>query len=143
MVRKSLALVFALALLAIPLAACGDDDDDSDTAATSDTTAAETTTGSDTSAGSGGETIAISETEYQLDPADPTAKAGEVTFEVTNDGTIVHNLEVEGDGIEEETEDLDAGASGELTVDLEPGTYEIYCAPHVTMGMKARLIVER
>ena len=38
-----------------------------------------------------------------------------------NDGQTVHNLEVEGNGVEEVTDPIEAGASAELTVDLEPG----------------------
>ena len=61
-----------------------------------------------------------------------------MTFDVTNDGTTTHNLEIEGNGIEEATDDLDAGAKGELTVDLKPGTYEIYCSidGHKDLGME-------
>ena len=35
-------------------------------------------------------------------------KAGSVTFDVTNDGATVHNLEIEGNGVEEVTDDLAA-----------------------------------
>ena len=35
-------------------------------------------------------------------PDDPAVKPGEVTFDVTNDGETVHNLEVEGPGEEAE-----------------------------------------
>jgi uncharacterized cupredoxin-like copper-binding protein len=142
-VRKSLVLVAIL----IPLvfAACGDDDDDSSDSTTSETTSTESTTTEDTAAtGGGGGAITISETEFALDPADPTAPAGEVTITATNDGATVHNLEVEGNGVEEITDDLDPGQSGELTLDLEPGTYEIYCAidSHKDQGMEGTLTVE-
>ena len=62
--------------------------------------------------------MTISETEFALDPADPSVAAGEVTITATNDGATVHNLEVEGDGVEEITDDLDPGQSGELKLDL-------------------------
>ena len=118
MVRKSL-LIF---LVSIPLAfaACGDDDDEDSTSTSADTSTQQTSSGS--------ADISISETEFQLDPSDPTAEAGEVTIEAVNDGGTVHNLEIEGNGVEEVTDDLDPGSSGEVTVDLEPGSYEIYCA---------------
>jgi uncharacterized cupredoxin-like copper-binding protein len=137
MVRKSLLVL----LVSVPLAfaACGDDDDDSTSA--SDDTATET---SDSSTPSGSADISISETEFQLDPSDPTAQAGEVTIEAVNDGGTVHNLEIEGNGVEEVTDDLDPGSSGEVTVDLEAGTYEIYCAigDHREQGMEGELTVE-
>jgi uncharacterized cupredoxin-like copper-binding protein len=87
----------------------------------------------------------VSETEFAIDPANPKVKAGTVTFDVTNDGQVVHNLEVEGNGVEEELEqDLQPGDSGKLTVDLQPGTYEWYCPvdEHAEQGMEGELTVE-
>jgi plastocyanin len=145
-VRKTLVLLF----VAIPIAffaACGDDDDDdTETAAAPETPAEETPAPEpeDSGGASGGQTIDISETEFALDPANPTAEAGEVTFAITNDGSTVHNLEVEGNGVEEVSDDIEGGQSTELTVDLEPGTYEIYCAigNHADLGMEGELTVE-
>lgn len=140
MVRKSLLVL----LVSIPLAvaACGDDESD-DSGSTSADTSTESSDTS-TSASSGSADISISETEFALDPSDPTAEAGEVTIEAVNDGSTVHNLEIEGNGVEEEVEDIDPGSSGEVTVDLEPGTYEIYCAigDHREQGMDGELTVE-
>ena len=51
-----------------------------------------------------------------------------MTITAVNDGGTVHNLEVEGDGVEEITDDLNPGESGELKLDLQAGEYEIYCA---------------
>jgi plastocyanin len=135
----------ALVAIMIPLAlaACGDDDDD-DTGAATETTEETTTEDQPASdGGGGGEALTISETEFALDPADPTVAAGEVTITAVNDGATVHNLEVEGNGVEEITEDLDPGQSGELTLDLEPGSYEIYCAigDHAAQGMEGELTV--
>jgi uncharacterized cupredoxin-like copper-binding protein len=139
-VRKILLLL----AVSIPLmlAACGGDD--SDTSSSSTAASTETTDTSASSTG-GGAAISIGETEYALDPADPTAKAGSVTLEAVNNGSITHNLEIEGNGIEEQaTEDLDPGASGEVTVDLKPGTYEIYCGigNHREQGMEGELTVK-
>ncbi len=143
-------LLVALVVIAIPfaLAACGDDDETTaapasgDTAATEaeSTTAAESTTDS----GGGGETVAISETEYKIDPADPTVKAGSVTFDVSNDGATAHDLEIEGDGVEEVTDTIEPGASDQLTVDLQPGTYEMYCTidGHQGLGMEGEVTVQ-
>ena len=142
MLRKSLAL-FAI-VIPLVLAACGSDDSTSSTSA-SDTSSTESTTeASTTASGGAGGTVAISETEYKLDPSDPTVKAGSVTFDVSNDGTTTHNLEVEGNGVEEVTDDLDAGSTGQLTVDLQPGTYEIYCTidSHRDQGMEGELTVQ-
>ena len=143
LVRKSLALIAIVIPLA--LAACGDDDDEETTsAATNETTTEETTTDDAAQTGGGGEELTISETEFALDPADPTVAAGEVTITATNDGATLHNLEVEGNGVEEITDDLDPGQSGELKLDLEPGEYEMYCAigTHAAQGMEGTLTVE-
>ncbi len=68
--------------------------------------------------------------------------AGETTFEVANIGSAVHNFEIEGQGIEEEFEEnLQPGETRTMTVDLEPGTYEVYCpvGNHAEMGMQLEL----
>lgn len=142
MVRKLLALIAVL--IPLTLVACGGDDETTSTAASSDTTAAESTTESSTTESGGGETVAIKETDFALDPSDATVKAGSVTFDVANDGGTVHNLEIEGNGVEEVTDDLEPGASGQLTVDLAAGTYEMYCAisNHRELGMDGTVTVE-
>ena len=146
MIRKHpalLALAIAAVLAALALAACGGDDDD-DTTAASETTTEETTAEEPASSGGGGgETIAIAESDYKLDPADPTAKAGAITFELSNDGQAPHNLEVEGNGVEEVSDTMNPGDSTSFTVDLESGTYEIYCAidGHKDLGMEGELTV--
>ena len=129
-------------IAAISLAACGDDDDSSDGSAASTSTDAKAA--ADSGAG-GAQSVAVSETEYALDPADPTVKPGSVTFEVSNDGQTVHTLEVEGPNGEQELEtDLQPGQSGKLAVDLsEPGSYEFYCpiADHKEQGMEGEITV--
>jgi plastocyanin len=133
----------AAVLASFALAACGDDDDD-DTTAASETTTQTTAPEEQASSGGGGETIPIAESDYKLDPADVEAQAGSITFELTNEGEAPHNLEVEGNGVEEVSDTINAGDSTEFTVDLEPGTYEIYCAidGHKDLGMEGELTVE-
>ena len=133
-------LVLAVAIVPLALAACGDDDETTSAGAT-DTTAAETTTAA--SGGAGG-SVAIKETEFVLDPSDPTTGAGPVSIEVTNDGSIPHDLEVEGNGIEEVTDTIEPGGSATLDVDLEPGSYKIYCTigDHEEQGMVGELTAQ-
>jgi uncharacterized cupredoxin-like copper-binding protein len=92
-----------------------------------------------------GQAIAIGETEYKLDPSSvQVGQAGTVTFRVTNNGTIDHALEVEGQGAEEKTATIKPGESAELTVDLsKDGSYEIYCPVdgHRDSGMEGTLTV--
>ncbi|MGH2962653.1 MAG: plastocyanin/azurin family copper-binding protein [Solirubrobacterales bacterium] len=141
--RRSLPRWSAIAILAVAasigLAACGGDDDDEDTAA-------ETTETTEETAAGGGETVDVSATDFKFDPSDPSVAPGEVTFNVSNDGEAPHNLEVEGPtGGAELPEDLQAGDSGEFSVDLsEPGSYRFYCpvGNHEDLGMVGEVKVE-
>jgi len=90
-------------------------------------------------------TIQVKETEFKLEPAKITLdKPGTYVFKAVNSGDTVHALEVEGEGIEEETEDIEPGQSAELKVKLKAGTYEIYCPVdgHAEEGMEGKLTVE-
>jgi hypothetical protein len=74
---------------------------------------------SSTSEGGGSvqQTIQISEQEYSLDPGTVTvSKTGTYEFKVTNNGKIAHALEVEGNGVEEKTGDIQPGAAATLRV---------------------------
>ena len=125
----------------LALAGCGDDDET--TASPTETTSTEDASAS---GGGGGETVAVSLTDFAIDPQDPTLQAGTVTFDVSNDGEVVHNLEVEGpNGEAVLPEDLQGGESGTLEVDLsEPGTYTWYCpvGDHAAQGMEGEIAVE-
>jgi plastocyanin len=136
-------LVLTAIIVPLTFAACGDDDDDETTAA-GDTTAAETTT-DDTGGGAsdGAQTVTISETDFALDPSEVEVSPGSVTFDVVNDGQTVHNLEIEGSGVEEVSDDIDAGESTQLTVDLGAGEYVMYCAigNHRDLGMEGTVNV--
>ena len=147
MLRTGYAAV-GLAVLAIGAAGCGsDDNNDNSSASTPASTPAEPTTSTSatsTPAAAGGGTVTLGESEFKITPKDATAKAGKVTIDVKNDGQIVHNLNVEGNGIEEKkTADLQAGASGKLTVNLKPGKYEMYCSidGHRASGMEGTITV--
>ena len=90
-----------------------------------------------------GEQVPVSLTEFAIDMP-TTLTAGEVTFAVTNDGAITHSFEIENESIEEELETpLEPGQSGMLTVDLAPGTYEVYCpvGNHAEQGMEIEVTV--
>jgi plastocyanin len=124
-VRRFLLLTVLLPA-ALLLAGCGSDD------------------GDDEGGSSGGQTVDVVATEFAFDPADISVdEAGETTFTVSNEGEFPHALEIEGNGIEEETEELGPGESGSVTVDLEPGEYELYCpvGDHREQGMVGTLVV--
>ena len=116
----------ATLVLAVALAGCGGDDDSS-------------------SSSGGSQTIEISMTEFALEPSQVSVEEpGTYTFRAVNDGQTVHALEVEGHGIEEETEELQPGDTAELTVELtEAGEYELYCpvGNHRESGMEGSVQV--
>jgi plastocyanin len=62
------------------------------------------------------------------------------TLAVTNEGTQVHNLVIDGDG---QTADLSSGASENLVVDVAAGEHVVYCSipGHREAGMEATLTV--
>jgi uncharacterized cupredoxin-like copper-binding protein len=87
-------------------------------------------------------TITIEETEYALDPSSVhVERAGPYEFHVVNKGSVGHALEIEGQGIEEETEVLGPGEEAMVTVELEEGSYELYCpvGDHEDRGMTGRI----
>jgi plastocyanin len=147
-----LAMLLAAGVLAA--AGCGDDDDDGGGAAESTPTATETpeTTpepAEDTGGGGGGgggETLTLTADPggaISWEPADLSAAAGEVSIELVNDSPTPHAVEVEGNGVEEESETI-TGGNTTLTVDLEAGEYVFYCpvGNHRQGGMEGTLTVE-
>jgi plastocyanin len=132
-VRLSLLALFLAGVAPALAAGCGGDDNETTTAPAGGAT------------GTDAQTVNVSETEYRLDPSNPTVQPGTVTFEVTNDGGVDHNLEVEGPGGEQELEqDIGPRESGTLTVDLStPGRYEFYCpvGDHRDRGMEGEITV--
>jgi plastocyanin len=140
MTRRFLLLLLTVLALVVAVAACGGDDDDEG----SEEPAAEETT--EDTGGGGGETIMLAADpggDLAFDQTELTAAAGEVTIELTNESGIPHNVEVEGNGVEEVSETITEGSTS-LTLTLEPGEYEFYCAVpgHREGGMEGTLTVE-
>jgi uncharacterized cupredoxin-like copper-binding protein len=126
--RLALAALLTL-VFALPLAGCGSSSNEAAT----------------TAQAGAGQTIAIGESEFKLDPSSVHVdQTGSVTFRITNNGKVDHALEVEGQGVEEETEAIKPGESAELTADLAAdGSYEIYCPldGHRDLGMEGAVTV--
>ena len=78
----------------------------------------------------------------RFDKSEYTAQAGTVTIEFENPASIPHAVEIEGAGIEEETEEVTKG-NASLTVELQAGEYELYCpvGNHADEGMVSTLTV--
>ncbi|MGE3960486.1 MAG: hypothetical protein AB7F65_02240 [Dehalococcoidia bacterium] len=120
------------------------------------------------SSGGGGDAQAITVTlgdphEFAIQLSSATASAGEVTYTVTNSGALPHSFAIvrhEGDpsslpvtGVDVDaaqveilgdTGPLDPGASGTVTVELEPGAHVVFSntSGHYTAGMFAPFTVE-
>jgi len=112
-------------VLALLLAGCGSDDEAAD------------------GNGDGG-AIEISGTDFEFSPASVEVdEAGEVTLRLVNDGGMPHALEVEGEGVDEATDEIGPGETAELTVELEAGEYVLYCpvGNHRDQGMEGTLTV--
>jgi plastocyanin len=133
--------LIAVALATAVFAGCGDDDEESATP----TPTAEATQAP--ASGGGGETLKFSapaDGSLKFDQGDVTAKAGKVTVEFANPSSVPHAVEIDGNGVEEETETVTGSDAPPITVDLKPGTYEYYCPVdgHEAAGMKGTLTVQ-
>lgn len=87
--------------------------------------------------------LQVTETEFKIHvPAKKMAPAT-VDIQVSNDGKAIHNLVIEGPGLNKSTNDLNAGEEESFQVELKAGTYELYCSipGHKELGMDAKLTV--
>jgi len=135
--------LIALALATAVFAGCGGDDGDDESAATPEATQQAT---EEAPAAEGG-TLAFSapaDGSLKFDQAEMTAKAGKVKVTFSNPSSVPHAVEIEGNGVEEETETVTGGDAPPVEVELEAGTYEYYCpvGGHEAAGMKGTLTVE-
>jgi plastocyanin len=133
-------MLCALLVGAGVIAGCGGGDDEESAATPAPTQEA-------ASGGGGGATLKFSapaDGALAFDQGDVTAKAGTVTVEFSNPSSVPHAVEIEGEGVEEETETVTGADAPPITVDLKPGKYEFYCPVpgHEAAGMKGTLTVQ-
>jgi uncharacterized cupredoxin-like copper-binding protein len=96
--------------------------------------------GDDGDSAAGGD-VSVALSEFALTPAAVSVPAGG-SLKVSNDGTIPHNLSIEGTDLK--TADLAGGESETLDLSgLEPGEYQIICAipGHSDAGMTGTLTI--
>lgn len=100
----------------------------------------------DAAAGTEG-AIDVVMTEFAFELAETTVPAGEVTFSIRNEGVAPHQFAIDVVGEHDDhlgdTGVVEAGGTVELSVDLEPGTYEIGChiPGHYEAGMRTTITV--
>ena len=117
------------------------------------------------SASAGASEVNATLKEWAFDLDSSTGAAGEITFNIQNDGEKTHEFVVistdtaadslpvdeAADEVDEteftpvdEVEDITSGSTATLTVDLEPGHYVILCnlTGHYAKGMAADFTVE-
>jgi hypothetical protein len=170
--RRLLLLVAASGLtlaIAFGAVACGDDDDD-DNGGGTPVAATATEPAGGTPPGEAG-TVEVSLLEYTVTPDADSATAGDVTFNVSNIGGVVHEFVVvrtdlaaedlptaadgsfdeagEGAEVVDEIEDIAIGDEPTLTVSLDAGNYLLLCniveettaISHFDQGMHTPFIV--
>lgn len=145
--------VFVLCSLAVSFAACSGDD-------TSSSESAGASTDGETSKGSVGATVK----DFAISLDSTNVSAGEVTFNVHNDGPSTHEFVViksdlaadalplndEGNEVDEdqvepvgEAEDIASGSDASFSATLDPGAYVVICniTSHYGAGMHTALTV--
>jgi plastocyanin len=94
---------------------------------------------------SSAQAVAVTLSEWKVELSRDTARAGPVTFEVKNAGTVTHGFYVRGEGVDKGTRDIPPREGASLTVTLKAGTYEVFCPmsdlSHKAAGMARKLVV--
>jgi plastocyanin len=144
---RTLTLTALVCALAIAAVGCGDDDDDGG----SGNGSASTQTSQNAEGGGGGggkaQTLKLSADPggaLKFDKSSLTAKAGKLTIVLDNPSSLPHAVEVEGNGIEEESDTIGKGETTKVTATVKPGKYEYYCPVdgHKAAGMTGTLTVQ-
>jgi len=140
--------------LALVIGACGGDGDGGDGGGDGTEPATQTTI------------VDVPHGEWEMNPSAESAPAGTIIFNAINTGVIPHNfraaktdlspdalpIDAGMQAVDEEQlnivastdEDLDAGESVQVSVDLEPGSYVFFCnvPGHYQAGLYAAFTVE-
>ncbi|MEU4710887.1 hypothetical protein AB0G00_31115 [Nocardia salmonicida] len=88
--------------------------------------------------------MVVSETEFSINVPDSQLTPGAYTFVVENSGSVSHDLVILGPGGEsQQTSRIQSGGSSELTVNLVPGSYKLWCSigNHRELGMSTEIAV--
>jgi uncharacterized cupredoxin-like copper-binding protein len=119
-----------MAVAALLLSGCGGGDSSS----SGGSSPSETTS----SSASQGTPVTAVEKEFSITLSPSTFSPGTYTFNVENQGSFAHNLTINGPGVDTQaTPTIEGGQTGELTVTLQKGSYELWCSvdSHKEQGM--------
>ena len=153
--RRMVSLI-VMAIVVATLSSCGKEDK----------AAAPVATAAPTSAAAANGQVAVTVADFKVGLVQHTLPPGKVTFTVVGAGPSTHELvlfrtdleptklptnaegtevDEEGQGVQhiDEVEDVKAGTTKQLTVDLTPGSYVLLCnlAGHYKLGMETGLTV--
>ena len=117
-------ICYALIVGVLLVAGCGDDEEEGGGGGAATPEATEEAAGG----GGGGDLTLTADPGGAIswDKTELTAPAGTVTITLVNESTTPHAVEIEGNGVEEESETVTEG-NAEVTAELEAGEYEYYC----------------
>lgn len=81
--------------------------------------------------------------DYEFEKDSLTAPLGKITLVMFNPSSEIHNISIEGNGVDEKGELAGEGDTSRVTVVLEPGEYTFYCSVplHRDGGMEGTLTV--
>ncbi len=100
--------------------------------------------GGGSSSSGGGSTINVTEKEFSITPANVSAPAGTITFNIKNTGSVAHDITVNVNGNVHASPLVQPGKSETWSVTIDtPGTYDMYCSVpgHKQAGMDGSLKV--
>ena len=95
---------------------------------------------------SSGKTVDVSEKEWSIavsgtvmtkGQGNASVPTGTVTFNVKNDGSVDHEFEIKGNGVDEKSGNITPGKSTTVKANLKAGKYEVWCPVpgHKELGM--------
>lgn len=131
--RGSMSAVAVMAGIALAVTGCG-----------SDKKASAPSGGPKAKASAPATVVTVTEKDFSIDFSRADFKAGTYTFKVSNQGKFPHNLTVDGPGVTDKASStVPGGQSGEVTVTLKSGSYEMYCSVdhHKDKGMQKTIKV--
>ena len=96
-------------------------------------------------AASEGTVVEVGMNEFNLILSQQTFTAGTYTFKAPNQGQFPHTISITGPGVDNMTAGgpAQSGQEVSMTVDLQPGTYKIWCPvrDHEARGMVTEITV--